>query len=513
MEASSPTPSILDDRDQRALYIAANRKIMWIGSGVLRVQSQTSEAFYECEVRDGDPDSCECPDFTKRRGAVAGKACKHPRAARLILADYTAAEIAAWPRRKIIEPSPRLVAEAASISDFMYAGGRRRPPIVIAYPKGQKQESARRSSAYTGMRERVPQLLADLCSTLEVEQQPKWGGQELPLHDRLFAVVFRAFANRSYDDTRNEMKNLRLLGLVTAAPCKNSLSAYFHDPALTPVLREALTKIAKLVRKLETMALVDSTGLASCMTQVYLDTGRGKIVIRLANRWRKAHIVCGGVTGVIADVVLSDHERGIDNSDEDEPTADVNFWSRLVETAARIWPEMKYALGDKAYLSDKNIATCDKLGIKACIPIKAKWNPKTKKAKGAADLFEFYTKFNAAFESIYRYRSKVEGTFSAIKRTMGSHFRSHGTRVPKNTVPTAEHVKRANIAYENELLAKCVAYSLRRVVVLEHLHDEIMSFSRHTSFSPLRYKKVSCDLDKSAADDDFGSNEERDSAA
>src|SRR5450755_3977338 len=117
------------------------------------------------------------------------------------------------------------------------------------------------------------------------------------------------------------------------------------------MLREALTQIAKLVRKIETMVLVDSTGLASCMTQVYLGTGKGKMVVRLANRWKKAHIACGGVTGVVADVVLSDHERGIDNSDEDEPTADVNFWSRLVETAARIWPEMKYALGDKAYLS------------------------------------------------------------------------------------------------------------------------------------------------------------------
>jgi hypothetical protein len=337
----------------------------------------------------------------------------------------------------------------------------------------------------------------------------------MPIHDRLFAVTFRAFANRSLEDTRYELSRLAQLGYISAAPCKNSLSAYVHDATLTPLLREALFRVAKFVRKIETMALVDSTGLASCMTQVYLDSGKGDKIVRSKNRWRKAHVVSGGVTGIIADVVLSDHERGIDNSDTSKPTADVNFWPRLIRNAASVFPGLQYALGDKAYLSDVNIGVCDELGIKAWIPIKINCNPTNKTSTGVIELYDTYTQHNEFFEEIYRFRSKIEGVFSSMKRTTSSFFRSHGTRVPKGSVFTEQQVARANVAFENELLAKCLIHSLRRIVVLEKIYDDPMSFARNTAFTPMPadwYTTQQIEIDQEATDDDFGA-EEGESAA
>ncbi len=419
-----------------------------------------------------------------------------------------------WPSRHVILPSERIKAAAEKIAQE-YGNGRRRAPVTIQYPDGLARESTRRNAAYREMRDRVPQLLADLSRTLALEPVAKWGGQEMPIHDRLFAVTFRAFANRSLEDTRHELCQMARLRHISAAPCKNSLSAYVHDAALTPLLREALFRTAKFVRKIETLALVDSTGLASCMTQVYLDSGKGDKIIRPKNRWRKAHVVSGGVTGIIADVVLSDHERNIDNSDPSKPTADVNFWPRLIQNAASVFPKLRYALGDKAYLSDDNIIICDSLGIKAIIPIKVNWNPTNKKSTGAIELYDMYTQHNDAFEEIYRFRSKIEGVFSSMKRTTSSFFRSHGTRVPKGEVFTDEQVARANVAFENELLAKCLVHSLRRIVVLEKIYDDPMSFARNTAFLPMPsewYKTNQIDIDAAATDDDFGVEENQEAA-
>lgn len=501
-----PLPRTTDIRDQRAIHIAGTRRVIWLGAGVARVQSQSSDAFYECEVR-ADKDLCECADFAKRRASKAGKSCKHCRALRLIISDYTEEQIAAWPPRFEVPPSPRIVNAAERAEVEMYDGARRRQPVVIQYPEGQLKESSRVSAAYREMRDRVPQLLADLCNVLAVEPaEKKWGSQGLPLHERLYAIVFRAFANRSLDDTRHELKLAKYQNYISAAPCKNSLSTYMHDPRLTPLLRDALRRVARLVRKIETLALVDSTGVASCMTQVWLDTGKGNRIVRLQNRWRKAHLVCGGATSVVADVILSNHRLGVDNTNVNEVTADVNFWPELIRSAASVWPELKYALGDKAYLSAVNIAVCDELQIRAMIPIKVRWNPTNKDARGAMYLFNLCTDTPEVFDEIYRYRTKIEGVFSAMKRTTSPFFRSHGVRIPKGRVPTEEQAAYANVAFENELLAKCLVHSLRRIVVLEKLHDEPMSFTRNTSFTPLpkSYMKPGVlDLDKNAEDDEF----------
>lgn len=73
-----------------------------------------------------------------------------------------------------------------------------------------------------------------------------------------------------------------------------------------------------------------------------------------------------------------------------------------------MWKNVQFALGDKAYLSDKNIQAAEDLGIRAIIPIKRKWN-RDNKSKAAQELYDLCANGIEVFEEIYRYRGKIEG--------------------------------------------------------------------------------------------------------
>lgn len=232
------------------------------------------------------------------------------------------------------------------------------------------------------------------------------------------------------------------------------------------------------------MALIDSTGISKCWSANYIDTDRGATVVRDHNTWFEAHAGCGGVTGVVSGVIVSAYKRGVSQNDEVERTADVNFWGPLVRMAASVW-DLKYALGDKAYLSDKNLEIALKLGIQAIIPIKAKWDIATKNSPAAKWLFEIYTTNIAFFENIYRYRSKVEGVFSAVKRTCGHYLWARGVALPKDREPTRDEIPRARLSYETEIVAKFLVLNLRTLVMLEELHGEKVNFAAHRAFQPI----------------------------
>jgi hypothetical protein len=362
------------------------------------------------------------------------------------------------------------------------------------------------------MRTRVPRLLTDLCRRYQKHKKRDEGGQPMAHHDRLFAVLFRTFANRSLSDTVSDLdyyaRNRRFL---TKAPCKNSLCDYMHDPTLTPDLHNMLQRIASKVRDIETMALIDSTGISTTFTQDYLDNNKGHKALRETNQWFKAHAIAGGVTGIVADVIVTDHWRRAKNDDESEPTADVNYWKPLMTTAKAVWGRLQFGLGDKAYLSDSNVQHAEDLGIRAIIPIKRSWK-RDNKCKAAIELYDLYKDPNtiAVFEEIYRYRSKVEGVFSAVKRVCGHYIWSRGTRWTYGPPTPAQHA-RARTAYENEILAKFVILSLRRLVTLEKLHDEQIDFGNNESLQPLPaewFRVKGVDLDElalmDALDEDNG---------
>ena len=487
-------------REQRAALVACSRTITWAGGGILSVESATAGAFYTVDVNEKTR-SCACADFKKNRGSMM---CKHIKAAISVLMQFDEDIIGSWEPGTIIPPLPRPkgIDPDADI-EALFKDARRRPATVIDFPTGNK-ESTRRRAAYRTMRSRVPQLIWELCSLLETPQLRQHGGQSISGHVRLFFVLFRVFAKRSLEDTLYEITSTIQQGEYGGmkVPSINSLSSFTHDVMLIPLLNECLKRTARTVRNLEHMVLVDSTGLASIMTQVYLDNGKGQKNIRPINRWKKAHVVCGASTGVIAGVIVTDHKKGIDESNQGVLVADVNFWEPLVQEACGLWSGIKYASGDKAYHSEHNIAVCDKLGIKPIIAIKKNVTLSSQKLASARELFELYKDTPDIFHELYRYRVKIEGVFSSMKRTSGAYFRSRGTRVKKNSVASKRQVDQVAHAQEIEMLAKCVIHNMRRMVTLEQLHNERVRFSFNSAFTPLPAEWVRTrSLDDDCADD------------
>jgi hypothetical protein len=496
----------LNMRRLRALQVAAKSTITYMGGVVFNVTSQSRGPgkIHKVELNENGDVQCGCEDWAKRRLTR----CKHGEAVMKSLERFTSEEVEAWPVGYVLPP---LTVEASVLLPLeqhivkMYEGARRRPAITIAFPEGAK-ESTRRNQAYAAMQTRVPRLLSDLCRRYQQDAARKEGGQPLSHQDRLYSVLFRTFSNRSLSETCSNLdyyaRNKRY---VKKAPCKNSLCDYVHDPTLTPDLHNMLKRIASKVRDIETMVLVDSTGISSLFTQDWLDNNKGQKVIRDSNQWFKAHVAAGGVTGIPVAVIVSNHMRGADNGDEKELTADVNFWRPLTTTAKAVWSRLQFGLGDKAYLSEANIQHTADLGMRPIIPIKRNWNPTTKKSKAALELYELYTKDIAVFEEIYRYRGKIEGVFSAVKRVCGHYIWSRGTRWPYGP-PTRKQFERARTAYENEILAKFIVLALRRLVTLEKLHDAEIDFSNSESLQPLPaewYRTKGIDLDDLAMVDDI----------
>jgi hypothetical protein len=357
------------------------------------------------------------------------------------------------------------------------------------------------------MRLRVPQLLLQLCNVMAAMSSPMQGGQSYPNHQRLFAVIYRVFANRSLDDAVFEMAQIyatREYGW--SVPSRHTLSAFYRDASLIALLRDCLKHTARQVRKIETMGIIDSSGFASTPTQVYLDTDRGRQIIREANHWKKAHIVCGGITGLIASVIMTHHEGKIDENEEKARTADVNFFKPLFTTAHEVWDHLEKALGDKAYLSSANIQVCEELGLKPFIPVKKDWKKKSALTGLESWMYFIYCDSYESFQEIYRYRTKIEGVFSALKRTCEAYFRGRGKRTKRGELTSPQELKNIDIAAEVELLCKCISYNLRRLVVLERLHDHEVVFGGTRAFESLDpswiIKPNGFDYDEEAAKDE-----------
>lgn len=116
-------------------------------------------------------------------------------------------------------------------------------------------------------------------------------------------------------------------------------------------MHNILRRIALRVRDIETMALIDSTGISSTITQDYLDTNRGRKVVRKHNQWFKAHVVSGGVTGIVAEVIVTDYSHNGKDDDHPEPTADVNYWVPLLVAAAAPWRNLQFSNPEPEYNS------------------------------------------------------------------------------------------------------------------------------------------------------------------
>jgi len=470
--------SAIDMRKIRAYIVAALYLIISMDRGVFQVSRPDGSATYKVEVREGFH-SCSCGDAQKRRGAW----CKHALAIVILLAFFGEA-VKSWetPYEIPLDKRPDVPPEAEAA---YYEGARRRKPIVLPFPKGSR-EATRRNRARIEMPTRCVELLWMLCRKAIRSQvvaptaKKPLGRRGAPTVIRLFFTVFRVLRNATYEKAKEELvKHLGTTVTIDGAapnnPSKNCYAKYIHDPALTPLLEECLRLTARVVRKIEKAIVIDATAFSTCQTENWLDSNYGKKVRRKHNIWLKAHTASGAVTDIVAALLTS--------TNLNTGSADVNFFERLLDIAKTTW-NMKWVLADKAYLSNENILAAAARNMTAIIPIKVNW--KQGKSPEARSLIEFH-KHEAAFDEIYRYRTKIESVFSAIKRTCGYHARTRF--LDADQVKTQQDAQHVGTGRRNELLAKFAAHNLRRLVWLEHRHNDTVDFDADRAFEPLPFER------------------------
>ena len=232
-------------------------------------------------------------------------------------------------------------------------------------------------------------------------------------------------------------------GILERVPNYSVPSRFFNRPQAPALLLRLIEQSALVLKDFEDRGTVaiDSSGFCTTCRGAYCTEMHEPDRHHL---WVKAHPAVGVKTHIVLTVNVTDEHGG------DSPQ-----FGPLLHRVKKLGYSPARVVADKAYLSHQNFDTASELGIDPFIPFKSN---STGLSRGALTPMwsRKYHQFMARrdeFEAAYHQRSKVEGTFSAIKRKLGEPLLSH-----------------TQFARMNELLAKILAYNVGIVIQQSQIH-------------------------------------------
>lgn len=382
-----------DARLNRGLLIAATQKLTR-QSGTWLVPSQSGNGKYIVSP-DAQQPRCTCPDFE-----TTGQRCKHIYAVEIVL--------------KREQNADGSVTETQSITLT-----ETRQTYTQDWPAYNRAQSIEK--------DRLQELLVDLCSGLEEPECSGAGRKPHSLRDSLFAMVFKVYCGFSTRRVSSDLREAHERGHLSRSIPGAKVSQFFENPELTPILKELIVRSSLPLRAVETSFAIDSSGFSTSKFVRWFDIKYG--TPREQQIWVKAHIACGTKTNVVTAVRILDKDA-----------ADSPQFIPLIEETNRGF-KIGEVSADKAYLSLENFEAVAACGGTAYIAFKAN------STGGAGGLFQkmfrYFQYHRENFLAHYHKRSNVESTFSMIKRKFGDAVRS-----------------KTDVAMVNEVLAKIVAHNL-----------------------------------------------------
>jgi len=290
-------------------------------------------------------------------------------------------------------------------------------------------------------------LLWDLLGTVSerVCETGRRGRPAIPLRTQILMAVRKVHLQQSTRRARGLMVALNQdgKGILERVPNYSVPSRFFNSPQAPALLLGLIEQSALVLKDIEDRGTVgiDSSGFCTTCRGAYCtemhDPDRHHL-------WVKAHPSVGVKTHIVLTCNVTDEHGG------DSPQ-----FGPLLHRVKQLGYSPARVVADKAYLSRQNLDTANELGIEPFIPFKSN---STGRARGAQSPMwsRKYHEFMARrdeFDAAYHQRSKVEGTFSAIKRKLGEPLLSH-----------------TQFARMNELLAKILAYNVGVVIRESHFH-------------------------------------------
>ena len=290
-----------------------------------------------------------------------------------------------------------------------------------------KQDWPAYNRAQSREKDRVQELLFDLCRDLS---EPAYAGRGRPSHtvkDSVFSMVFKVYSTVSTRRVSSDLRAARERGYLSADVPGLKVNTFMENPDFTPLLKELIAKSAAPLKAVETDFAIDSSGFGSNKFEKWFDHKYG--VTRSKCVWVKAHIACGVKTNIVTAI------RILDKNAADAP----QFVPLVTETART------FAIGevsaDKAYTSLQNFEAVAACGGTAFLAFKQ--NATGAKGGLFEKMFHFFKFKQDEYMSHYHKRSNVESTFSMMKRKFGDAVRS-----------------KSDVAMVNEVLCKVLAHNL-----------------------------------------------------
>lgn len=356
----------------------------------------------------------------------------------------------------------------------------RRPPRKRLSADGQPIRSIQRA-ARVEIDQRVPELLRDLVMlTTRLARGGSRTMADARAINRAAALALKLAYGKSYDAIKPVLEELIGKGVLQLrkVPHQNTMSQWMNDPALTPILEQMLAATAKPFRAVECAAIVDSSKMSQMRTAHprWIEYGDDQ---RDEASWMKLHALVGVESLICLAAIFS----GTNSGNGTYLVHDVNFLLALVEKALGTF-SLRYVLGDKAYLSEKNVGMLHEWGIRAVIPLKKRTDGKNMKQfyEAFQGLVKWYDERQADFHEVYRLRPKVESYFSLLKGVTAGFCWSRGRPRKDAAGQCIDNSIEPCTAWKNETLCKLIYVNLRVTVQYEISTGYRMNYLADTFF-------------------------------
>lgn len=361
----------MNAREERGLVIAAVCKLNQTADGWL-VPSQSGERVYRVNV---EKQTCSCPDHEE-----AGFKCKH-----LFAVEFTL---------------KRELHTDGTVTDTR--------TLTFTEKVTYKQDWPAYNLAQSIEKDRLQELLNDLCRGVPEPERAGGGRKPHPLRDCVFAAAFKVYSTMSARRFSSDLREAHERGYLSSPIPGLKVPQFFENAALTPVLKNLIGLSALPLRSAETKFAIDSSGFSSNKFERWYDQKYG--VTRLKCTWVKVHICCGVRTNVVTAVRILDKDAG------DSP----QFIPLVKDTAKNF--TIGEVSADKAYASVDNFEAVAECGGTGFMAFKSN-------ATGAAGglfqkMFHYFQFKQDEYMKHYHLRSNVESTFSMCKRKFGDSVRS-----------------------------------------------------------------------------------------
>src|SRR5713226_1757363 len=202
-------------------------------------------------------------------------------------------------------------------------------------------------------KDRLQELLFDLCKTLAEPERPVTRGQKPhTLKDSIFATIFKVYSTFSSRRFSSDLREAHARGYLSKEIPGVKTTAFMENPAFTPILKALVAKSAAPLKAVETKFAIDSSGFSTNKFERWFDAKYG--VTKLKHVWVKVHICSGIKTHAVTAVRILDKDA-----------ADCPQFAPLVKETSRTFTIGEVS-ADKAYASLENfeaVADCGGTGF------------------------------------------------------------------------------------------------------------------------------------------------------